>query len=137
MRTLPTKNDGPSIKEKVSSLESERDQYKALAEAREFTMDTILKPSMEILTVKGIVMTMIGEVTSYGIKQGRNERYQLSMDRLMQIMDFLEGCNKVNDHNYQLRMMLNNSIKKRDDLQQANEKLEAQLEAINQAWNAE
>lgn len=113
-----------------------KEYYKAIAEAREFTIDTILKPSMEILSARGVVLSMIGELTSYGIKNGQNEKYFESMKRLLLLDEFLDSCNKVNDHNYQLRWLLNNSIHQRNKQQVEIETLKKQLESINKAFNA-
>ena len=139
MRQTPNKSQQPfnEIKAQLAESEKEKQKYRELAEAREFTIDTILQPSIEIMQAQGIVVTMIGEVTAYGIKQGRNEKYQESMDRLTKLTEFIQGFSKISDHNFQLRYMLAQSIRKRDDLQEENLKLKQQLEAINKAWNAE
>lgn len=102
----------------------------------EFNLDTILKPSKEILIVSGVVVSMIGELTAYGLKMGKNQKYTDSMDRLIIISDFLESCNKVNDHNYQLRYILRNSIVERNKQQQEIDELRSKLESITNAFNA-
>lgn len=111
--------------------------YKSIAEAREFQIDTLLKPSVDLLSVSGVVMSMIADVALYGSKQGKNEKYNQSMDRLNIISDFITNANNVNDHNYRLRMMLKRSIYERDILQQENDKLTKELESIKQAFDAE
>ena len=114
-----------------------KEYYKALAEVRELNINTLLKPSVELLSVTGILMSMIGELTLYGTKNGKTDKYNESLDRLTQIGDFIDGCNKVVDHNYRLKMMLRDSIFKRDLLEQENETMKKQLEAVEQAYNAE
>jgi len=88
--------------------------FKALSELKEFEIDTILKPSIEILEVNGVVYQMLKEIEAYGLKSGKNKRYNDSLSRLMQIQDFIDKRNSVNDHNYQLRFLLKNSLIERD-----------------------
>lgn len=118
-------------------MSTAEEYYKALAEAREFNLDTVLKPSIELLSVSGVVVSMVGEVTAYAIKNGKNEKYKTTMDRINIISDFVDSCNRVNDHNYRLRWMLKNSIYKRDLMEAENEKLKKELESIKAAINAE
>lgn len=118
-------------------MSESKEYYKSIAEAREFQIDTILKPSIDLLSVTGVVMSMIADVTLYGSKQGRNEKYIQSMERLTLLGDFINNANSVQDHNYRLRHMLKASILQRDQLEQENAKLRKELEAVNKAWNAE
>lgn len=136
-QTQPKSQSFSEIKAEFHESEKARDHYKALAEAREFTLDTILKPAHEITVASGIVTDMVGEVRAYGRKVGQNEKYQISIARLLRLDEFIAGCSKYSDHAYRLRSMLNKSIWERDQLQEENTKLKSQLEAINKAWDAE
>lgn len=116
-------------------MEHSAEYYKQLAEAREFDLDTILQPSIEILTVRGIVYSMLADVTLYGSKAGKNEKYKESMDKLMQIENFLDKCNTVNDRNMQLRRLLKTSMLERDKLENIIIAKDKELEAIQKAFN--
>lgn len=72
-------------------MSESKEYYKALAEAREFNLDTVLKPSMEILHIRGIVLSMIGDVVLYAVKNGKNEKYHGSMSKLTAIDEFLNS----------------------------------------------
>lgn len=118
-------------------MSESKEYYKAIAEAREFQIDTILKPSVDLLSVSGVVMSMIADVSLYGSKNGKNEKYNQSMERLNILGDFISSCNSVNDNNYRLRYMLRSSIFERDKLKNENDKLKSELEAIKKAFNEE
>lgn len=140
MRQKPQKNTTyafQEIKAQLSESEKQKEHYKSLAEALEFKNDTILKPAHEITVASGIVADMVGEVEAYGKKTGKNDRYRLSLGRLMLLDEFITGCSKYSDHSYRLRNMLKRSIMERDNLENANNKLKQELEAIKKAFNAE
>lgn len=118
-------------------MQESTEYYKALAEYREFTIDTILKPSIEIVTVMGVVFSMIQEVQEFGKKSGKNKKYQETLDKILTIQSFLEGSNKISDHNYQLRYMLRRSMIDRDRQNIEIENLKNELSSIKKAFNEE
>jgi len=118
-------------------MEESAEYYKAIAEYREFTIDTILKPSIEIVSVMGIVFSMFQEVNEFGKKHGKNKKFKESVDKILTIQNFLDGCSKINDHNYQLRYLLRRSMLERDKQNIEIEKLKNELFSIKKAFDEE
>lgn len=111
--------------------------YKKLAELREFELDTILKRSKEVLIINGVVYSMLLEVESYGLKSGKNQKYRDSVDRIFKIQTFIDSNSQVNEHNYNLRSQLKESMIERDLLMQENIKLKKEIEGINKAFESQ
>ena len=111
-----------------------RNYYKQLAENREFEIDTILKPSKDLLDASGIIYQMIKEAEAYGFKMGKDERYKASLNRLLKLDEILCKFSNINDHAYQLRTLLKDSMVERDKLMQENEILKNQIENYTKNW---
>jgi len=108
--------------------------YKQLAENREFEIDTILTPSKDLLDASGIIYQMIKEAQSYSVKIGKDDKYKASLNRLMKLDEVITKFSNINDHAYQLRTLLKDSMVERDKLMQENEILKNQIENYTKNW---
>ena len=108
--------------------------YKQLAENREFEIDTILKPSKDLLDASSIIYQMIKEAEAYAFKLCKDERYKASLNRLLKLDEILNKFSNINDHAYQLRTLLKDSMVERDKLMQENEILKNQIENYTKNW---
>lgn len=111
-----------------------KDYYKILAENREFEIDTILKPSNELLEASSIIYEMIKEAQAYSLKVAKDDKYKASLNRLMKLDEILTKFSNINDHAYQLRTLLRDSMVERDKLMQENELLKNQIENFAKNW---
>jgi len=111
-----------------------KDYYKQLAENREFEIDTILKPSAELLEASSIIYQMIKEAQSYSVKIGKDEKYKASLNRLLKLDEVITKFSNINDHCYQLRTLLKDSMVERDKLMQENEILKNQIDNFAKNW---
>ena len=117
-------------------MEQSKEYYKQLAEAREFDLDTLLKPAAELLAARGIVFSMLSDVMLYGTKVGKNEKYKESISRLMELDNFLDTCNTYSNRNIELRRMLKSSMIERDRLENIILEKDKDLEKIEKAFNS-
>jgi hypothetical protein len=111
-----------------------KDYYKQLAEIREFDIDTILKPSVELLEASSIIYHMLLELDSYATKIGNDKKYKASLERLLKLDEVITKFSNINDHCYQLRTLLKDSMVERDKLMQENELLKNQIENFAKNW---
>ena len=107
----------------------------ALAEMHAFNYDTELQPSKDILSVYGIIYQMEGEVLLHVSKNGNSDKTKSRMDALKTVLDFLDNCNSCYSRNHQYRMMLKNSIRERDNMENKIEELNKQLSAVEKAFS--
>jgi hypothetical protein len=112
-----------------------KDYYINLAELKQFENDTILNASKQLLKASGILYQIHKEVELYGIKSGRNAKYQSSFDRVFELDLIVTEFSTINDHNYQLRTLLKNSMLQRDKLALQNVKLKKEIESITKNFN--
>lgn len=103
------------------------DFFVTLSNLYGFQYNREIKLSKEVLEVRSIVLGMELDLSLYGLKVGKNEKYIESRQRLDKLNNFLDDCLKLDDYNYQLRYMYNEKVCEIEKLKDNIKSLEGQL----------
>ncbi|RAJ28908.1 hypothetical protein [Pedobacter cryoconitis] len=108
-----------------------KEYYKVLSEAYEMELSKLLKPSIDTITVIGVIVSMMIEVEAYGAKNGKTDRYKTSKERLRILFEYADDNNTLVNRNNILRLKLKNSHSREHYLRIELEELKTKLKEIN------
>lgn len=93
-----------------------------------------LKPVQNIMVAQGILAGMLSDVLGYEVSKGISTKSKAAKDRILNLMEIVEGFSVMADQAKQARISLTAQLNKIVDLENENEVLKKELEGIKKAW---